>query len=230
MLKLITFPPSLGVRAPSPFALKADALLAMSGLPYEREYGDLRKAPRGKFPVLNDNGTLIPDTVHIQTYLEQKKDIDFDSHLSEEERAMAVAFRRLIEHHLYFINGHFRWMEHPHAVRDNYFAAVPGPIRGLVFRMVQKQVAKTMHLQGLGRHTRNELIAFAGQDIKALAVQLDYKPFFLGDQPSSIDASLYGALENMINCELDTPMKAECAKHENLVDYCARFREAVFND
>ncbi len=84
MLTLITFKPGLGVSSPSPFAVKADALLAMSGLDYEKEFGDVRKAPRGKFPVLKDGERLIPDTGHIQAYLETEKGVDFDSHLSTE--------------------------------------------------------------------------------------------------------------------------------------------------
>lgn len=229
MLTLITFPPGLNTRSPSPFAVKADALLAMSGLPYEKEFGDIRKSPRGKFPVLKDGDTLIPDTGHIQIYLENKKGVDFDSGLSDQQKATAMAFRRMLEHHLYFINGHFRWMEHPEAVRDTYFKDVPSLMRGFIFRMVQRQVAKTSHLQGLGRHTRDELIAFGNADINALATQLGNKKFFLDNVPTSIDASFYGTLHNLIDCELDVPLKQYAMKHDNLVAYCERFKKEVFN-
>lgn len=230
MLTLITFSPNLGVSSPSPFAVKADALLAMSGLEYQKEFGDVRKAPKGKFPVLRDGEKLISDTAHIQAYLENQKGLDFDSGLSDEQRALATAFRRLVEHHLYFINVHFRWFEHADAVRDAFFSEVPSLMRGFIFRMVQKQVKKTGHLQGLGRHSRDELISFAREDIAAIAAQLGKRKYFVADVPTSIDASLYGALHNLIDCELDTPLKAECMKYDNLISYCARFKSEVFGE
>ena len=230
MLTFLTFSPSMGVSSPSPFAVKADALLAMSGLEYQKEFGDVRKAPKGKFPVLSDGEKLIPDTAHIQAYLENNKGVDFDSGLSAEQRTLATAFRRLIEHHFYFINMHFRWFEHAEAVRDAYFSDVPALMRGLIFRMVQKQVKKTDHLQGLGRHNRDELISFAREDVTAIANQLGKKKYFVDDVPTSIDASLYGALHNLIDCELETPVKAECMKHDNLISYCSRFKNEVFGE
>ena len=110
MLKLITFEPALGCRSPSPFAVKAEALLTMSKLPFEKIYGDVRKAPRGKFPVLMDGDKIIPDTAHIQAYLEEQKGVDFDKGLNLHQKSIAQAFRRLVEDHLYFLNMYFRWI------------------------------------------------------------------------------------------------------------------------
>ena len=229
MLTLLTFKPCLGVTSPSPFAVKADALLAMSGLAYEKEFGDVRKAPKGKFPVLKDDERLIPDTSHIQAYLETEKGIDFDDHLSPEQLATATAFRRLNEHHFYFINAYFRWTDHGDSVRDTYFADVPKLMRGLIFKMVRRELFKSLHLQGLGRHTRDELIEFGRQDVEAIATHLGSNDYFFGKKPSSIDASLYGALHNLIDCEHDGPIKDFCEKHQNLVDYCTRFKAEIFS-
>lgn len=228
MLHLHTFKPCLGILSPSPFAVKADALLAMSGLPYERKYEKVQKAPRGKFPVLVDGNRVIPDSAHIQSYLETEKGIEFDALLMPEQIAEAEAFRRMIENHFYFINGHFRWTEHPDAIRESYFGDVPAVMRNLVFKIVLRTVNKTNHLQGISRHTRDEIINFARQDINAIATYLGDKQFFLGDRPTSIDASLYGAMENLINCELEIPTKPIAAGYQNLVDYCDRFRDTVF--
>ncbi|MEE9315123.1 MAG: glutathione S-transferase family protein [Rhizobiaceae bacterium] len=222
MLKLITFASALGLRSPSPFAVKADLLLAMSGLPYERQFGDVRKAPKGKLPVLNDGGKLIPDSRHIQRYLETEKGADFDGHLSAEQMAVTMAFRRLIEEHLYFINVHFRWMEHAEVIKESFFAAAPALIRGLIFNSVQKTLKKTLELQGIGRFSREEIIEFGVEDIQAIAAQLGKSPYFMGKKISSIDASVYGVLHGLIDCDLDTPIKDECLKHDNLVDYCQR--------
>ena len=229
MLTLLTFKPGLGVSSPSPFAVKADVLLAMSGLVYEKEFGDVRKAPKGKFPVLKDGDKLIPDTGHIQAHLETEKGVNFDGHLSAKQMATATAFRRLIEHHFYFINAYFRWEDHGDAVKETYFADVPSFMRGFVFKSVHKQLTKSLHMQGLGRHSRAELIEFGRQDVEAIAAQLGSTNYFLSDKPSSIDASLYGALHNLIDCEHDGPIKDFSMNHQNLVDYCARFKTEILD-
>ena len=230
MLTLLTFNPALGTHTPSPFTMKADALLAMSGLPYNREYGDLRKMPRNKLPVLRAGTTLIPDSAHIQSYLETEHGILFDDVLSAGDRSTAAAFRAMIEHHLYFLAMHFRWMEHGDAIKQAFFGQVPAILRGFIFDRVLKDVKKTLYLQGLGRHTRDELIEFQCRDLQALAIQLGDKPYLLGDRPTSVDASAYGLLHNLIDCELDTPGKSEAGRHENIFAYCDRFRQAVFHD
>lgn len=227
MLTLQTFPPAFGLRASSPFAVKAEALLAMAKLPFEREFADLRKAPRGKLPVLVDDGRVIPDTAHIQAHLERAHGVDFDGELSARERGVATAFRRLIEHHLYFIGGNLRWNDHPDAVREEYFKAVPGLIRGLVFKKVLKDVNRTIHMQGLGRHTREEMIAFGREDIDAIAAELGERPFFLGERPTSIDATVYGAVANLIDCTLASPL-SDHARAIPALDAYVRRCEARF--
>ena len=229
MLVLQSFPPVLGLRSASPFTTKAEALLALSGLPYEVQHvSDPRKAPRGKLPVLLDGRETIPDSAHIQTHLERVHGVDYDSHLDARERASATAFRRLVEHHLYFIAGHLRWEMHPDAVRDGYFAEIPGPLRGIVFGLANRNVRKGMRMQGLGRHTRAELVAFGEQDIEALSVALGDKDCFLGDRPASIDATVYGALHGILDCTLDTPLKAAAEARPNLRAYLDRMSPRLF--
>ena len=228
MLTLQTFPPAFGLRTPSPFTLKAEVLLRMAGLAYERDFADVRRAPRGKLPVLIDGDREIPDTAHIQRHLEEAHDAAFDTDVSEGQRAVATAFRRLVEHHLYFIVGNLRWNDHGDAVRDEYFASVPRPVRNLVFRMVLRQVNKGYHLQGLGRHTREEQLAFAREDIDAIAAQLGDKPFFLGDEPRSIDATVYPAVAGLVDCTLGSPLNDHAKTKPNLVAYNQRCRERFF--
>jgi len=201
----------------------------MSGLEHELQHVfDSRKAPRGKLPVLLDGERAIPDSARIQTHLERVHGVDFDSHLDAGERAVATAFRRLVEHHLYFIAGHLRWEMHPEAVRESYFAEIPGPLRRVVFAIANRDVRRAMHMQGLGRHTREELVAFGEQDVRALSAQLGEKDFLLGDRPASIDATVYGALHGILDCTLDTPLKVAAQARANLRAYVDRVTERLF--
>jgi glutathione S-transferase len=228
MLILLTFKPALGVRSPSPFTLKADGLLAMSGLPYERKFGDVRKAPKGKYPVLVDGDRIIPDSSHIQHYLEREKGIDFDAGLNEAQRATALAVRRMLENHLYFISTYFRWIENPDITREALFADIPGLLRKPVFAMLQGRVRKTLHLHGIGRHSPDQMLEFGKEDMAAVAALLGEKDWFFGDDPKAIDACIFGFLEGILNATLDTPLQRAGRGHANLVAFCDRFRKRYF--
>ena len=72
MLILHTFGPAFGLPDPSPFCMKAMALLKMSGLEHQCVSGDPRKAPKGKLPCLVDGDATIADSTFIRWHLEEK--------------------------------------------------------------------------------------------------------------------------------------------------------------
>lgn len=94
MLKLQMFGPAFGLPDPSPFAMKGEMLLKLAGLDYSTEVGDVRKAPKGKMPVLIDGDTAIPDSTFIRFHLEDNHGIDFDKGLSARERGIAWSVKR----------------------------------------------------------------------------------------------------------------------------------------
>ncbi|MDK7075517.1 Tom37 metaxin N-terminal-like domain-containing protein, partial [Lactobacillus gasseri] len=89
---------------------KTEAMLRLSGLDFEKEYvADLSKMPKGKVPVLQDGENLIPDSSLIQRYLTETYGIDLDKHLTTEQKAIAEAFRRMTEEHLYWTGVYNRF-------------------------------------------------------------------------------------------------------------------------
>ena len=73
MLTLHIFGPAYGLPEGSPFGIKAIMLLKLAGLPFETKRSDLRKAPRRKLPVLDDDGEIIPDSTFIRMHLEAER-------------------------------------------------------------------------------------------------------------------------------------------------------------
>ena len=130
MLELHVFGPAFGQPDPSPFCMKGIILMEMSGLPYTRVRGNLQKAPKGKFPVLVDEGEVIPDTSFIRLHLERKHGIDFDHGLSAEQRGLAWAVEKMLEDHLYWHIVQERWADAANFDRGprHFFSAVPTPL------------------------------------------------------------------------------------------------------
>ena len=99
MITLYTFGPAFGVPDPSPYCMKALMLLKMAGLEFRTQPANLRKAPKGKAPYMDDNGTRIADSTFIRFHLESTYGIDFDAGLSDKEHATAGACEKLVEDH-----------------------------------------------------------------------------------------------------------------------------------
>ena len=115
MIRLHVFGPAFGLPDPSPFVMKGHMLLKLAGLPYETVRSDIRKAPKGKFPVLEDDGEIVPDSTFIRIHIEKKYGFDFDAGLSGERRGVAWAVEKMLEDHLYWAVMRDRWL-----VQDNF--------------------------------------------------------------------------------------------------------------
>lgn len=117
---------------PSPFVVKADLLLKLSGLPYRRERGDMRKAPKGKLPCIDDDGQIVPDSTLIRLHLADKHGITLDAGLSEEQKALAWSVDCMLGEHFYWGIVHERWMVDAYFERGPsvFFKGVPALLRG----------------------------------------------------------------------------------------------------
>jgi glutathione S-transferase len=222
MLQIHVIQPAFGLRAASNFSVKAMALLNMAGLPYETFVMTPNKGPRGKLPVLVDNGKVIPDSTHIQSHLENAHGARFDDGLSPRDLADAEAYRKLGEEHLYWAILHVRYFEYPDLTRNAIFDALPKPVRGVVFGMIRRMVRRSLHGHGLGRHTAEEIHALGVRDVNAIAARIGDGPFFFGAMPHSIDAALYPLLESIAVPDMPGPLRNSVINSPTLMNYIKR--------
>jgi hypothetical protein len=155
MITLFTFGPYFGLPDGSPFVIKAMLLLKFAGLAYSEDRGEFRKAPKGKLPYINDDGTVVPDSTFIRFHIEKKYCFDFDAGLTPEQKAAAWAIEKMCEEHLWLALLATRWLDDANFAKGSAqsFKAVPLPFRPIVQSLVRRKVAKTLKLQGIGRHT-----------------------------------------------------------------------------
>ena len=102
MITLNGFGPAFGLPDPSPFVTKVEVLLKMAGLEFRTAANGLRKAPKRKLPYIDDGGTILADSTFIRGHIEKKYGFSFDRDLSAEERAVAWAFEKMADEHLYW--------------------------------------------------------------------------------------------------------------------------------
>jgi glutathione S-transferase len=230
MITLFTFGPGFGLPDPSPFVVKAMLLLKFAGLPYAEKRGNLFKAPKGKLPYIVDDGLAISDSTFIRFHIETKYGFDFDAGLSPSEKANAWALEKMCEDHLYWTLVDLRWCDD--ANFEKYaaylFGGVPMLVRPLVATLVRRKVAASLRAQGIGRHTKAEIIRLAIRDIEAIADSLGDKPFLTGDKPRGVDAACFGFVSGVLSPFFDSPIRTAAEDRKNLVNYCERISSLYF--
>jgi glutathione S-transferase len=233
MIQLYQFRTAYGVPNLSPFCMKVEVWLKLAGLPYEIKWiFNPRSGPKGKLPFIKDNGKVVADSQDIVEHLAKAHGIDLDATLNAEQKAVAHAFRKTLEESLYFALAWQRWIapETWPKMREVFFGKLLPGLKTVAPVLVQRKIARDLQGQGMARHSPEEIVARAADDLAAIAEYLNVKPYFMGDRPTSIDASLYAFLANLWEVELDTPLKTAVGRHKNLVAYCERMRARCFGD
>jgi glutathione S-transferase len=232
MITLYTFGPAFGLPDPSPFVMKAEMLLKLSGLPYQTNTKGFGKAPKGKLPYIDDDGERIADSTFIRMHLERKHQIDFDRGLDAQQRGIAWAFEKMIEDHLYWMLVNARWMDDANFAKGpvNFFRAVPALVRPVVIAMVRRKVRKSLHGHGIGRHSPAEIAALGDRAIAAIADYLGEKPFFMGDAPAGADATVFAFTASALCPTFETPLRTSAERHDNLKRYVGRMTARFYPD
>jgi len=237
VIKLYSFGASFGVMDPSPFVVKVDAFMRMAQLPYEvlASADNLKIAPKGKLPFIIDHTpdgeNAIADSQAIIEYLSQKYQVPLDEHLSPEQRAQAYLFTKSLDENLYWCLVYSRWILEDTwlLVKEAFFGRLPWPIKAIVPSLIQKKVRKNLHGQGIGRHTKEEILAISDKSFAALSTLLADKNYFFGDKVSSFDATVYSILCQFISVDCNNEFNTKARSYPNLVQFCQRIEQTYYN-
>jgi glutathione S-transferase len=232
MITLHQGPAAWGIANTSPFCLKLESYLRMTKVPYTVKGADFRKAPTGKIPFIEDDGKLVGDSQLVIEHLKRKHGDVLDAKLTPEQVAQGHAVRRMLEESTYWHILQVRW-----AAEDGWklyrpiFEALFPPVVGKVVPgMIRRSVLKALRAHGLGRHQSEHIVEMGKADLAALAVLLGDKPFLLGEQPTSFDATVYGFVASILVFPVDSPLRRFAQEQQNLVRYVERFQQRYFGD
>lgn len=232
MIKLYRFGPVFGVPDPSPFVMKVDAWLRMSGIAFEHVSGisGLRKAPKGKLPYIDDNGTVVADSHLIIEHLRKQYGSRLDEGWSGEQRAVATLVGKSLDEHLYWCLVYSRWVKNDTwpLIKQNFFGGLPFPLRQLVPMVARSKVKRALHLQGFGRHSDEEVLAMTTEMFEALSDLLGDNHYLQGERPSTLDATAFAFLCEFILSDIRNAFSTQACSFENLVRYCERIRDEYY--
>jgi glutathione S-transferase len=214
----------------SPFVHKLENYLRLAGLAYDKQPGNIRKAPRGKLPYIEHDGRKVPDSQGVIRYLREAGLADLDAELDADARADAYALRSMIERDLYFAITYFRWQTdegwaaYGPKIREVIASSgVPGFLLGMIVGAVRKATLKQLFAQGTGRMDEPEIIAHCQRILETLDQFAGRRagPLFFGDAPSSFDAVVHAFVAGIVEPPIASPLKTMTAAQTALM---ARYR------
>jgi len=214
---------------PSLFCFKVEIFCRLSGIPYKIIRTVPFKAPRGKLPFIVDEGRTIADSGHIVDYLKAKSGADIDAGLDAKQRAASHLVRRICEESLYFVLVYSRWIDEAGwaVAGPEFFRGFNPLLKFMLVGRIRKKVRTQLYFQGYGRHERAEIFAMGAADLAALATVLAEHRFAVADHPTSVDASLYAVLKNILHPPLESPLKRAALDLPVLGDYVARIEQLL---
>jgi glutathione S-transferase len=229
-IKLFQFPRMFGIPNVSPFCCKLETWLRIARIPYEVvDTPDPRKGPKGKLPFIEEGGVRIADTSLIVDHLVRTRGVDPDARLTASQRAIALLVQRTLEEHYAFV------LAYTHFVRDEgwqhmrvRFDSVPAIVRPLVTRTVRGRVKEMLWKQGVLRHSHEDIIESALRDWRSVLTVMGDGPFFFGDEPTGVDAIVFGALATSLLTPIESPIRDFLRSQPALVAYAHRMRARFF--
>jgi glutathione S-transferase len=228
MLTLYSYPPLFGVADNNGYGLKVYAFLKLAGVPFAHEHiFDASKAPRGQLPYIVDDGDAIGDSGTILDWLTRKYRLTIDAALTQAERMQDLLTTRMLDD-LYWVMSYSRWKDERYwpAFRDALKREHPQlSDEGLI--KARELNAQRYYYAGIGRYDPDAAMARGLADLAAIAELIPARGYVHGDEPTGIDAGLYGFVANIYFYDIDTPLKQFVVAHDNIVRHCRAIHEMV---
>ncbi|XP_052861435.1 failed axon connections isoform X1 [Anopheles cruzii] len=229
----------------SPFCLKVETWLRLAGLKYENIDHKLKlRSKKGQLPFVEVNGEEIADSTIIMKELAQRYEKDLDAALTQEQRNIAHAMISMLENHLIWVVLSWRSKNTEQMLKGYKInlqhalgSRLPNALLNFFFKFQFSrkcfQGAKKVKAQGLGVHKPEEIEEFGRKDLKVLSELLADKPFFFGDEPTTLDCVAFSVLAQIhfildeVKYGLKEFMQENCP---NLVGHVSRIKERCFPD
>ena len=87
-----------------------------------------------------------------------------------------------------------------------------------------------VYKQGMGRHSREEVMQWGIEDVQALSDYLSNKPFLMGDKPCEVDCIFFGFMAILAYAPISESTGDLLKRFPNLMSYVERLKARYFPD
>jgi glutathione S-transferase len=216
----------------SPFCMKLETYLKIMKIDHTIvPTNNIGKSPKKTMPYIEVDGLLISDSQFIIEMLEKKQQNPMDGFLDDKQKALALCVRYTFENELVYILMYYRWLVEKgwNTFSRVMFSNVPSVVRILVGGILRKSVLKTLHSQGVSRHSEEEILSKSENIIAAASSFLGTNSFFFGEKVSTLDLVVYSMVANVLYGGVENPLIEQIKKHQNLVEHSSRVLKLGFD-
>ena len=185
-------------------------------------------------PWITYKGKHIPDSQLIIEYLNEEHKIDMNAHLSDEQKAVSLAYRTMIEDGLFWVIVYRRVIDKDRNGYDNlvtYFEALVGKslMLKILGKFMKSKFSKIAYNQGISRYDIDVIYRKGTEMIYSILDKLGNKPYFFGDKISEIDVVIYAFLSGIYSMPFCWKNDAGCLPKPNIVsEYIKRIENQAF--
>ncbi|XP_078612592.1 failed axon connections homolog [Branchiostoma floridae x Branchiostoma japonicum] len=220
-------PPVKAIPCLTPFGMKLETYLRMADIPYEPMYGR-SMGPKGKIPWIEYNGEAMGDSGLIMEFLNREIGVDLNRTLSDADKAVSRAFTKMVEENTYWGLVRNRWIDNFDQLQDLF--ELPWAVM-FFLRSVRGKIRQTLWAHGIGRHSKDEQEGIIEKDLRAISSFLGTKPYLMGDEPTEVDAAVFGQLSELCWANHDSYLhRIVTVDCPNLQAYCSRIKDRYWSD
>ena len=228
LITLYSYPELFGAADNNGYGLKIFAFLKLVQLDFTHEHIlDASAAPRAQLPYIVDDGEAIGESETILSHLILKYRLAIDASLTQSQRDTRLMLIRLLDD-LYWVISYSRWKDEAFwpLFRDALKHEHPALSEESLLQ-AKAFNAQRYHYQGIGRYTAPEAYARGLADLQVLANLVPDAGYVFGENPTSIDAAIYGFTANILFSSIATPLRKFASAEPNLVGHCEAIHEAI---
>ncbi|CAH1261440.1 FAXC [Branchiostoma lanceolatum] len=170
---------------------------------------------------MGDSGLIIE-------LLNREKGVDLNQPLSDADKAVSRAFTKMVEENTYWGLTQYRWIDNFDKLQELF--EIPW-IAMLFMRRIRSNTKQKLMAHGIGRHSKDDLEGIIEKDLKAISTFLGAKPYLMGDEPTEVDAVVFGQLSEIVWTAPDSYLHRIVALDcPNLLAYCNRIKDRYWPD
>jgi hypothetical protein len=164
-----------------------------------------------------------------------------NAHLSAKEKGQDLAIRAMLEDKLFFIVARERWVDNFYSMRNYAMVQLPFPMKAVFGYMAYRGILRTLHGQGTGRFSDDEICAFRKEIWESINAYLEESRrqatpnecFWVlgGAKPTEADATVYGFIVSALVADA-SPKNKQLVQEKcpAAVEYARRIHERYFPD